>query len=297
MRNSNPKSMLLAFRILLAMGIIIISAKTQGQVEWPVSDSISEIISFSEFDQDRIDEGRIIYNRSCASCHGNPGQANYAILIPSPGDPVDARFQDQTDGALFHKIQAGRELMPAFSTVFGDDEIWSIIAFFRSFNPSYEQPKPDLTGIYIPELTLETSFDPNIDKIVVKVFDRGLPAEGVNVKAYLIGTFGNYLLDDVISNENGISYFHVDDQMPGDSEGNKEVLIRAKMGYASIKQTETIQMLKPFVGKNPISGRHIWSTGNKAPYWLYFAFFGTLFLIWGGVIYVIVGLSRLKKIQ
>jgi len=282
-------------------GIIIIlflttSVNTIAQTVWEVMQVENDKISFQMYNEDMANEGRMLYESSCASCHGTPDETNYALMVPSPGDPAEERFQNQTDGALFYKIQIGREEMPKFENIFSEDEIWNIVAYFRSFNPSYSQPIPNLEGIVIPEFDITLSYDENVDKLVVKVKTDDTTGLDVEVTAFIKTMFGKYSLGKTLTNHVGIAYFDVDSKIPGDSLGNLTAIVKVKKGYGFGKVTEKLQMGTPTIYRSAIAGRHLWSTDESAPFWLDFIFHSTIIFIWGAMLIVIYQLRKLKKV-
>lgn len=283
-------------KIYINIVLLFICFFASAQNVWEVPQKEKENVSIYMFDEEFVTEGQIIYDHSCKSCHGTPTQGDYSMMLPSPGDVASENFQNQSDGELFFKIKAGRGSMPKFEDALGQDEIWFLVAFIRSFNENYEQPKPNLEGIVIPKITLSLSYDENVDKLVVKTTDEnGDPMLEVTVKAYIKGTFGNYLLGKIQCNDLGISYFDVDSRMPGDEHGNLEVLVKANKGYGTAKTTQIIQMVEPTIKVSAIEGRHLWSTSKNAPYWLKITFLITVVSIWGAIFYIVFGLGKLKK--
>ncbi len=275
--------------------VIFLGTSLLAQEQWDVPEVAKSKISFRIFNDDIVDEGRVLYDASCLSCHGNPTQADFTLMVPSPGDPGADSFQSQTDGALFYKILKGRGLMPWFEEAFSEDEIWSVVAYFRSFNEAYKQPLPDLTGIVIPELELELIFDDNIDKLVVKVFDEDNPANDVEVSAYVKAMFGNFRLGKSVSGKKGLAYFDVDPDMPGDSVGNLNIIVKAKKGYGFAKVTKLMKIGTPNNRETVIEGRHVWSTDAQAPLWMKFSFFIVILGIWGVLAYVVYIVYDMKK--
>ena len=281
------------FTIILFLTSTIISF---AQTIWEVPQKANDKISFQMFNEDMANEGRMLYESSCASCHGTPDEANYALMVPSPGDPAEEKFQNQTDGSLFYKIQIGREEMPKFDEVYSEDEIWNIVAYFRSFNTSYTQPIPDLEGIVIPEFNIKLSYDENVDKLVVKVKTDGTTGLDVEVSAFIKTMFGKYSLGKSLTNNVGIAYFDVDSKIPGDSLGNLTAIVKVKKGYGFGKVTEILQMGTPTTSISAIAGRHLWSTDESAPFWLDFIFHTTIIFIWGAMFIVLYQLRKLKKV-
>ena len=278
------------------LGAIVISTSVAAQDEWEVPDNEKENVSILMFDEEFEIAGQIIYDNSCKSCHGNPTQDDFTAMMPSPGDIASDIFQNQADGELFYKIKSGRGSMPNFEDALGQDEIWDLVAYIRSFNENYEQPKPNLEGIVIPIIQMQLSYDENVDKLVVKTLDEnGNPMLDVVVKAYVKGTFGNFLLGKNRCNELGIAYFDVDSKMPGDENGNLEVIVKASKGYGTAKINQKMALVEPVTHVSIIEGRHLWSVAKKAPYWLIFAFLSMVIGIWGAIIYVVIGLVKLKN--
>ncbi|SMO90205.1 Cytochrome C oxidase, cbb3-type, subunit III [Saccharicrinis carchari] len=285
--------------IIITLATILLPCMVvKAQEAWVVPDAAKEEVSIFTFDEEFARAGEVIYNNACTSCHGDPTQGNFTPMAPPPGDVASEIFQNQPDGALFHKIAIGRGSMPGFGDALSTEEIWSLVAYIRSFNEDYKQPVPDLEGIEIPVLTLKLSFDDNVDKLVVKVFnDEGEGVPGASVSAFVKGLFGNMLLGKVQTNQLGISYFDVDYKLPGDSEGNIEMLVKASKGYGSIKKVQKLNITEPNVAESLIAGRNLWSTAKKTPIWLIAIFTISLISIWGAIAYVVLGLRKIKKLK
>lgn len=284
------------YRLIILFCLCFLAvANVNAQSDWQVTAEENESMSVFMFDDDMILEGKISYENSCTSCHGMPGQADYTPMAPSPGDPASDQFQLQKDGALFHKIKAGRGTMPKFEDVFADDETWNLIAYIRSFNENYKQPIPDLGGIEIPEYSMKLAFDENIDKLVVKVFAKELPQAEVSVSAYVKGAFGKYLIGKVQTDELGIAYLDVDPTLPGDAEGKLDIQVKVTKGYGLAKMDANMIMAKPTIRKSAIEGRHIWSNDKNAPVWLKVSFFITIFGVWLVLLFIVIGLRGINK--
>jgi cytochrome c5 len=266
-----------------------------GQGEWKVPKVDNDKISFQMFNEDMAEEGRILYEASCTSCHGTPAENDFTLMVPSPGDPADVEFQNQTDGALFYKINVGRGEMPKFEDVFAEDEIWNLVAYLRSFNPKYTQPIPNLDGIVIPKFDITLKYDENVDKLVVKVKTDGTIGLDVEVSAFLKTMFGKYPLGKSKTNYVGNAYFDVDSKLPGDSLGYLTAIVKVKKGYGFGKVVEKLKMGKPTKYVSAIAGRHFWSTDENAPAWLDFIFHATIIFFWSAMFIVVYQLRKLKK--
>lgn len=283
--------------LLLALSFCI-SLFANAQSEWIVAEEDGQKLSILPFDEDMALEGRQIYNISCKSCHGSPEQSDFTMMSPSPGDVSEDRFTIQKDGELLYKIQKGRGTMPSFNISYAESEIWTLVAYIRSFHPAYVQEFPDLEGIEIPQLTLELGYDENVDQLVIRVSDEKTDmSEGVSVKAYVQGMFGNHFLGSALTNEYGLAYITIDSKLPGDKEGYVDVLLKASKGYGNARLEERIQAAAPTVRTNILEGRHLWSRARKAPIWM-IVFFNLIgFGIWAFIVVILIGLRKIKKLQ
>lgn len=280
------------FLPLLSAGIL------HAQSAWQVPDEAQQKLSIRTFDGDMERAGQQIYQEACMSCHGTPGQGDFTMMVPPPGDIAEDRFHSQPDGALFYKIGKGRDAMPSFENTLSEDEIWSLIAYIRSFHEGYVQKMPDLEGIEIPVLELDLGYDENVDKLVVKVADsaRGIVA-GANVRAYIKGMFGDHYLGKDQTNEFGVAYVDIDASLPGDSEGFVTVLIKADLGYGRASLTQEIMAAKPAQNIPVTAGRHLWSPARKAPVWMIVIFNLIGIGVWATIFYIIFGLRKIRKLQ
>ena len=104
---------------------------------WPVPDKNSKMPNPVKSDDASLKTGKAVWSKDCASCHGKTGKGDGSKskgLKTHPGDFTSSAVQSQTDGALFYKINEGREDMPSFKKKIPDaEEIWSVINYMRTF--------------------------------------------------------------------------------------------------------------------------------------------------------------------
>ena len=83
------------------------------------------------------------YQPVCASCHGEGGRGDgpAASLDPAPPDFADrSRMSALSDGYLYWRIAEGgseppfESTMPAWGSVFDEQQIWQLVAYIRSFS-------------------------------------------------------------------------------------------------------------------------------------------------------------------
>lgn len=86
-----------------------------------------------------IDEGRKLYQRYCASCHGASGKGDGGLAL-SGGEPSDLTDDSwdygSTDGEIFTVIHDGVSAdMLAYKGKLNEKQIWQIVNYIRSIGP------------------------------------------------------------------------------------------------------------------------------------------------------------------
>ena len=110
-----------------------------------------------EDNRDTLAEGRRIYERACAWCHGNgglgDGPSGWSIgrySAPRPRDFTKESYKLRstpsgelpTDQDLFRTLTQGIPgVMPSYRSL-NESERWQVIAYLKSFNPAFEQETP-----------------------------------------------------------------------------------------------------------------------------------------------------------
>jgi mono/diheme cytochrome c family protein len=82
-------------------------------------------------------EGKKIYASYCVVCHGDKGKGNgiaAAGLNAKPADHTSAKFQKQTDGAIFWKLTKGRTPMPmvSYENTLTVTQRWQVVNYIRT---------------------------------------------------------------------------------------------------------------------------------------------------------------------
>ncbi|MFN8389420.1 MAG: cytochrome c [Bdellovibrionota bacterium] len=80
--------------------------------------------------------GEKVYAKRCAGCHGDTGDGDgpdAADLGIHPAKLSQMNPAEESDGALFWKIQTGKKPMPKYGAKLTPDEIWQVIVYVRSF--------------------------------------------------------------------------------------------------------------------------------------------------------------------
>jgi mono/diheme cytochrome c family protein len=92
---------------------------------------------------ERLERGRILFAKHCASCHGPTGAGDGTAahdLDPQPTNLRDPDIADKPNTKLFRQITRGRAPMPSFGRLLNDDDCWTLVTFVKTLSKS--DPKP-----------------------------------------------------------------------------------------------------------------------------------------------------------
>jgi hypothetical protein len=291
---------------LLFVFILLTALQAFSQV-WTVPEENRTVVSPFKFVPDSVKKGEAIYMKNCQSCHGLPGKDNWARITPPPGDPAAAKFQQQTDGDMFYKITTGKIPMPEFRIILSENERWNVIAYTRSFNPSYVQPEPAMrpgfTGKII-QLTL--NYNKELSKAVVVANEVNkekvqTPVKGVEILLFAKRFFGNMQIGDPkITNDKGEATFDFPADLPSDLKGGIDLM--AMVNDKSGAMSPTVAAVRLDIGKpnnNPslLDTRAMWSTRDKAPIWLIITFTLAVVVVWSFIFYILYNVMQIRKIS
>lgn len=109
------------------------------------------------------------YRFTCAKCHGHLADGNgpqVQLLVPRPRNFSHPEVQNQTDGAIFYKIWAGRGDMPEYGSRTSEEEIWELVWYVRAaphMPGFYNETNPDdlvLNPGIVPTVPADTTLTP-----------------------------------------------------------------------------------------------------------------------------------------
>lgn len=267
--------------------------------KWEVPAKETKKNASFKFDNAATLKGKEIYNKNCMSCHGTPTKKDYAQLPPNmPGDVSEDRFKNQTDGALFYKLQQGRGLMPSFKTTLSTREKWEVIAYIRTFHEGYTQiiqaVDPNSLAEIIMTLTKKEG-----DKFSVQAMKilNGKESIGKNLEIaiYLKRYFNDMKLGGtLVTDANGYAEFTVSPKVVKDREGKIELIAKAPE-YEGSQGTASFDY--GMINDKPslIEERAFWNRPDKAPIALQALYFAGLFFFLSIAGYVVMRLMKLKN--
>jgi hypothetical protein len=270
---------------------------------WDVPADKKSKNSFIKFNDASAKEGEVLYNKNCASCHGNPSKGNVLkSLKPTPPDLASDGTQKLTDGELFYILNTGRGLMPTFKNVLSENERWKVIAYMRSFNKKYVQVLSNTDPSKSELVKVNMHYDAKSNVVTVKVVAKEKTGTVVLKDAEVIlfakRYFGKLQLDKSMrTNNEGLAYFQYAKDLPGDKAGNVELIAKINdEAYGELESSTKFKIAVPTDKPSLTEKRAIWNVLVKAPIWLIITYsFGVLVFL-GFLLYLVLNLLNFWKV-
>ena len=108
------------------------SAQSKPWVAPATSDNVKNPLASNP---QNLAEAKTLYAGNCGPCHGDKGKGDgpaSAGLNPKPADHTSDAVQKQTDGAIFWKLSEGRAPMPAYKSIFSEQQRWELVNYIRT---------------------------------------------------------------------------------------------------------------------------------------------------------------------
>lgn len=257
------------------------------------------------FNTSTAKEGKTIYDMSCLSCHGTPGQGNFLKgLTPPPADLGTAVVQNKTDGEIFYNISEGNTIMPKFKTTLPEKDRWKLVAYIRSFNSKYIQPAlVKSANLLTKTVQIKFSYDSISHRISLMAFSvinkDTTRLKGSDELLFVKRYFGSLQIGQATKiNDNGIATFDFPKTLPGDKNGSVELEARINDDiYGEIIISKKLKIGVPTY-KPPLNEkRAIWNIQSKAPIWLLFTYFLIVAGVWITIGYIVFNIYRIKQLS
>ena len=289
------------FSLLL---IVLISLHLSAQV-WVVPAENETRKSPFAFDDASRKAGAELYITNCKSCHGEPGKNNAIPLVPPPPDMASARMQGNSDGAMQYKLISGRGPMPSFKNTLSSTDIWRVISFVRSFNPTYKQEIASASaaaGMSAQNVKIVLSWLKETNQVqasISGVKDKvNQPLAGAEVKLFAKRYFGNLLVDEPRNTDAlGKAVFNFPKDLPGDSTGYVQLVasLTNEVAFGETKADTSLVIGVPTYRPPLTEKRAMWNVVSKAPIWLLLSYTIAVFGAWGFIIYVLLQIRAIYR--
>ena len=111
------------------------------------SDSIGKFLINPLFNSKAtLELGKKKYLTFCSPCHGNFGNGDSRLngQFPNPPTLHSDKIRNWSDGAIFHTITVGQNVMPAYQNQISRDERWAVVKYIRTLQRAYNAKESDL---------------------------------------------------------------------------------------------------------------------------------------------------------
>jgi cytochrome c5 len=300
------KKIILICILLFTVSGSRLSAQALG-ADWKVPEQVKGRVCPFKFTKDNISQGEALFQRNCKACHGDPGQHNGAKMVPVPPDPASAEFQKQSDGEMYFRITTGKAPMPSFKATLSGDERWYVISYIRSFNSKYVQPNPEQKGAVTERnIKLNMYCDYKQKKIYVLCSEitkekKIIPVDSAEIQLLAARYFGNLpVAVSKVTNKRGEVTFDFPTNIPGNKQGVIKLITRVNDETGLLGEAET--SLKAAIGipvhtVSLTAQRAMWNVRSKAPIWLMLTYSLGVIIVWGFILYIIISVARIKRIE
>ena len=120
----------------LLIGTALFMLSFQSNSDWQVPEKYQKMKNPVAASDDSVEAGEDLWKTHCKSCHGKEGLGDgpKAAQLDTPaGDFTSAKFQKQTDGALFYKTLEGKGDMPSYKKkIPNEEDLWHLVNFMRT---------------------------------------------------------------------------------------------------------------------------------------------------------------------
>lgn len=124
--------------IFLLMGFIVLTGlthKTERQSdEWVAPKSADQLKNPYKGNAEATAEGKKLYVKFCKICHGDKGRGDGIAginLKPRPRDFTSEKLREQTDGAIFWKMNTGKPPMAAYEKILKEEQRWQLVNYIK----------------------------------------------------------------------------------------------------------------------------------------------------------------------
>lgn len=123
---------LIMVAMLLSIGLFSFKVV---QEKWVVPAKYQSMKNPTASSTENIADGKALYSKHCASCHGKKGLGDGTKAKEVEGELGDfssEEFWSQSEGAIFYKSYIGRKDMPSFEKKMSEEDAWYVINYMKT---------------------------------------------------------------------------------------------------------------------------------------------------------------------
>jgi|SRR5215472_8575312 len=124
--------------LLIAVGLLFRGAAAANPVsekKWQAPATAATKKNPVAGSQTSVGEGKKLYTKHCASCHGPSGDGDGSAAADLGIHPAKlSESGSQSDGALFWKITTGKKPMPGYGAKLSETDRWNLINYLRTLS-------------------------------------------------------------------------------------------------------------------------------------------------------------------
>lgn len=171
----------------------------------------------------------------------------------------------------------------------------TIIAKFEG-NKNFKSKEVD---IEVKELNLDVKYleKDSVRKIIVKAANAttGEKIKGLDIKFLVKSLFNPLLIDEISTDKRGKAVLEFPDDLPGDENGMLNLIVKIEDDdvFGNYENHKSASWGVPIEKRPTKIERALWSP--YAPLWMVFVFIILMVTVWGHYLYIIVGLSKVKR--
>jgi len=242
-----------------------------------------------------VKKGKVVYKNNCASCHGTPGQGDNLAAINATDLGSKAFQKSHSDGLVFWKIGEGNGGMPSFKESITDEDKWNLSFYIKSLDENFIISGEKRKAV---EADMELAIDDKTKTLNAKITVSEEAKEDVEVQFYIKRTFGNMLIANATTDDNGIASYTISKEYPGDKEGNFDILVKFKDADSFGKKeiSKTLKWGTELHFDNITDKRETWGANDRVPLWILLSYLIVVLSVWSVILYVAVQLIKLKNV-
>jgi mono/diheme cytochrome c family protein len=274
--------------------------------DWTIEDPGK--VNPNEFNQEIIDAGKNLYlnaSPSCKSCHGDPGKNNPLPMEPLPPDLTSEKVQSNTDAELFYKILNGKGLMPQFKAILGEEGVWKLVSYIRSYNPDYvpadfvAEEKTSIKEGQEAVITIEIDSQQQKIKALVQLIEadkEAIPFANTEIVFFVKRYFGILEFAREKTNQEGLVRIDYPADIHGDKEGYADLIVALADDVENVQSiVDHVQIAAPTTPINIFEKRILWSENPRTQLWVLFSYGLVVIGVWLTILYVVFQVVRIAR--